>query len=248
MKLNPSNYTFKVEEGQFLGHIIDGTGIRANPKNFQCNKKKVYEWTEEAEISFQDLKVFLTELPTLTALIPMETLTMYLPVSREPVKPLEWKALENILRPSIEEPPKVELKELPDHLQYAFLQEYQWNRLVILYLQNSHRRWFKPTVQPQRRVNPNIKEAVKKKVTKLLDTGPIYPISDSPWVASKFLLLQKFKRKPPLPVLMETSLIKECLLDYATPNHISALSSFDHCLANLEKMLKRCEETNLVLN
>ncbi|GJX95840.1 reverse transcriptase domain-containing protein [Tanacetum coccineum] len=25
-------------------------------------------------------------------------------------------------------------------------------------------------------------------------------------------------------------------------------SSFDHCLKNLEKMLKRCEETNLVLN
>ncbi|GJS42561.1 reverse transcriptase domain-containing protein [Tanacetum coccineum] len=25
-------------------------------------------------------------------------------------------------------------------------------------------------------------------------------------------------------------------------------SSFDHCLENLEKMLKRCEETNLVLN
>ena len=24
--------------------------------------------------------------------------------------------------------------------------------------------------------------------------------------------------------------------------------SFDRCLANLEKMLKRCEETNLVLN
>jgi hypothetical protein len=25
-------------------------------------------------------------------------------------------------------------------------------------------------------------------------------------------------------------------------------NSFDRCLANLEKMLKRCEETNLVLN
>ncbi|GKD06488.1 hypothetical protein Tco_1181462, partial [Tanacetum coccineum] len=25
-------------------------------------------------------------------------------------------------------------------------------------------------------------------------------------------------------------------------------NSFDHCLLNLEKMLKRCEETNLVLN
>ncbi|GJZ24858.1 DNA-directed DNA polymerase [Tanacetum coccineum] len=40
---------------------------------------------------------------------------------REPIEPLEWKALENILKPSIEEPPKVELKELPDHLEYAFL-------------------------------------------------------------------------------------------------------------------------------
>lgn len=44
----------------------------------ECNKKKVYEWTEEAEVAFQDLKVLLNELPTLTALIPGETLTMYL--------------------------------------------------------------------------------------------------------------------------------------------------------------------------
>ncbi|GJS03846.1 reverse transcriptase domain-containing protein [Tanacetum coccineum] len=39
---------------------------------------------------------------------------------------------------------------------------------------------FKPCVQPQRRVNPNIKEVVKKEVIKLLD---IYPISISPWVS-----------------------------------------------------------------
>ncbi|GKF66620.1 hypothetical protein Tco_0193137, partial [Tanacetum coccineum] len=42
---------------------------------------------------------------------------------------------------------------------------------------------FKPSVQPQRRVNPNIKEVVKKEVIKLLDAGLIYPISDSPWVS-----------------------------------------------------------------
>ncbi|PWA91946.1 reverse transcriptase domain-containing protein [Artemisia annua] len=41
---------------------------------------------------------------------------------------------------------------------------------------------YKPTVQPQRRVNPNMKEVVKKEVIKLLDAGLIYPISDSPWV------------------------------------------------------------------
>ncbi|GKF53191.1 hypothetical protein Tco_0160101, partial [Tanacetum coccineum] len=42
---------------------------------------------------------------------------------------------------------------------------------------------FKPNVQPQRRVNPNIKEVVKKEVIKLLDAGLIYPISNSSWVS-----------------------------------------------------------------
>ncbi|GJS30380.1 putative nucleotidyltransferase, ribonuclease H [Tanacetum coccineum] len=42
---------------------------------------------------------------------------------------------------------------------------------------------FKPSVQPQRRDNPNIKEVIKKEVIKLLDDRLIYPISDSPWVS-----------------------------------------------------------------
>ncbi|GKA81190.1 reverse transcriptase domain-containing protein [Tanacetum coccineum] len=42
---------------------------------------------------------------------------------------------------------------------------------------------FKPTVQHQRKVNPKIHEVIKKEVIKLLDTGLIYPISDSPWVS-----------------------------------------------------------------
>ena len=42
---------------------------------------------------------------------------------------------------------------------------------------------FKPMIQPQRRLNPNIKEVVKKEVIKLLDAGMIYPISDSYWVS-----------------------------------------------------------------
>ncbi|GKA20694.1 hypothetical protein Tco_0700683, partial [Tanacetum coccineum] len=41
----------------------------------------------------------------------------------KPVERLEWKALENRLRPSSVEPPKLELKELPDYLEYAFLEE-----------------------------------------------------------------------------------------------------------------------------
>nr|GEV16207.1 hypothetical protein [Tanacetum cinerariifolium] len=38
-------------------------------------------------------------------------------------EPLEWKALENQLKPSSVEPPQLELKELAEHLEYAFLQE-----------------------------------------------------------------------------------------------------------------------------
>ena len=38
---------------------------------------------------------------------------------------------------------------------------------------------YKPVVQPQRRLNPTMKEVVKKEVLKLLDAGMIYPISDS---------------------------------------------------------------------
>nr|GFA03239.1 reverse transcriptase domain-containing protein [Tanacetum cinerariifolium]GFA29002.1 reverse transcriptase domain-containing protein [Tanacetum cinerariifolium] len=38
----------------------------------------------------------------------------------------------------------------------------------------------KPVVQKQRRLNPNIQEVVKKEIVKLLETGIIYPIANSP--------------------------------------------------------------------
>nr|GFB01120.1 reverse transcriptase domain-containing protein [Tanacetum cinerariifolium] len=64
-----------------------------------------------------------------------------------------------------DEPPKVELKALPPHLEYANLEDYA------------------PKVQSQRRVNPKIHDVIKKEVEKFLDAGLIYPISDSPWVS-----------------------------------------------------------------
>jgi len=42
---------------------------------------------------------------------------------------------------------------------------------------------FKPVAQPQRRLNPVMKEVVKKEVQKLLEAGMIYPISDNTWVS-----------------------------------------------------------------
>ncbi|XP_058222919.1 uncharacterized protein LOC131332640 [Rhododendron vialii] len=41
----------------------------------------------------------------------------------------------------------------------------------------------KPSRQPQRRLNPIMKDVVRAEILKLLDVGIIYPISDSKWVS-----------------------------------------------------------------
>ena len=41
----------------------------------------------------------------------------------------------------------------------------------------------KSSIEGQRRLNPTLKEVVRKEVTKLLDNGIIYSISDSKWVS-----------------------------------------------------------------
>ena len=41
----------------------------------------------------------------------------------------------------------------------------------------------KPSVEAQRRLNPKMKEVVRKEVLKWLDAGVIYPISHSSWVS-----------------------------------------------------------------
>ena len=49
----------------------------------------------------------------------------------------------------------------------------------------------KPVRQPQRRLNPQLMEVVKKEVTKLLQAGIIYPISDNTWVSPVHVVPKK---------------------------------------------------------
>nr|GFA28459.1 reverse transcriptase domain-containing protein [Tanacetum cinerariifolium] len=158
---------------------------------------------------------------------------------------------------SDDEPPEVELKELPPHLEYALLGDNKkWPIIIskdlsvnektalinVLKLRKKVIAWkltdirdidpefcshrilleedFSPKVQSQRWVNPKIHDVIKKEVEKLLDAGLIYPISDSPWVS---------------PV-------------HCVPKKGVFRNSFSTCLTNLEKMLKRCEDTKLALN
>jgi hypothetical protein len=52
---------------------------------------------------------------------------------------------------------------------------------------------YKPVVQPQRRLNPAMSEVVRNKVNKLLASGMIYPISDSPEHESLQVCYKKHK-------------------------------------------------------
>ncbi|GJT49297.1 reverse transcriptase domain-containing protein [Tanacetum coccineum] len=206
----------------------------------------------------------------------------------EPVEPLEQKASENRLRPSSLELPKLELKELPEHLEYAFLQKGNQLPVVISSALSAIEKarllddlknhkgviaWsiadikgidssfcthkilmedeFKPSVQPQRRVNRNIKEVVKKEVIKLLDARLIYPISDSPWVSPVQVVPKKggmtIVKNEKDELIPQRTLIEDNMEVFMDDFSIFG-SSFDHYLKNLEKMLRRCEETNLVLN
>nr|GEZ88974.1 reverse transcriptase domain-containing protein [Tanacetum cinerariifolium] len=104
---------------------------------------------------------------------------------------LELKVCEaKSVKSSIDEPPEVELKELPPHLEYAFLEGD--NKFPVIISKElgefcTHKilmeEDYKTVVQHQRRVNPKIHDVIKKEVEKLLDAGLIYPISDSPWVS-----------------------------------------------------------------
>nr|GEX73887.1 reverse transcriptase domain-containing protein [Tanacetum cinerariifolium] len=96
----------------------------------------------------------------------------YVPSFTNELKACEAKTIKS----SVDEPPEVELKDLPPHLEYAFLEGD--NKLPILMEED-----YKPTIQHQRHVNPKIYDVIKKEVEKLLDAGLIYPISDSPWAS-----------------------------------------------------------------
>nr|GEX32565.1 reverse transcriptase domain-containing protein [Tanacetum cinerariifolium] len=150
----------------------------------------------------------------------------------------------------VDEPPAVELKTLPPQLKYAFLEGD--GKLPVIIAKDL---------------------SVKEKtalitVIKLLDTGLIYPIFDSPWVSpvhcvpkkGGFTIVENEDNE-----LISTRLVtcwRVCIdyrkLNEATRKDYFPLAFMDQMLERLagnqyycfleEKMLKRCEDTNLCLN
>nr|GEW78199.1 reverse transcriptase domain-containing protein [Tanacetum cinerariifolium] len=100
---------------------------------------------------------------------PLQNQKNYFPAVHKDLKVIELKNDKSF----DDEPPEVELKELPPHLK-GIDPEFYSHKIL---LEDD----YSPKVQSQRKVNPKIHNVVKKEVEKLLDAGLIYPISDRPW-------------------------------------------------------------------
>nr|GFB10557.1 retrovirus-related Pol polyprotein from transposon opus [Tanacetum cinerariifolium] len=129
---------------------------------------------------------------------------------------------------------------------------------------------YKPAVQHQRRVNPKIHDVIKKEVEKLLDAGLIYPIFNSPWVSPVHCVPKKGgftvvenEENELIPTRLVTGwrvcIDYRCMLaifhdmvektmEVFMDDFSVFGNSFENYLSRLDKMLQRCEDTNISLN
>nr|XP_023900876.1 uncharacterized protein LOC112012715 [Quercus suber] len=84
MKLNPSKCAFGVSSGKFLGFMI---------------LRKAFEWTDECQKAFQDLKHYLATAPLLSPSVPEEELYLYLAVSPHAVSSALVREEEKVQKP-----------------------------------------------------------------------------------------------------------------------------------------------------
>nr|GEX88416.1 reverse transcriptase domain-containing protein [Tanacetum cinerariifolium] len=216
--------------------------------------------------------------------------TNYMPEVRKELKICKAKSDKS----SVDEPPVVELKDLPPHLEYEFL-EGDDNLLVIIANNLSVEEKTALIM-----VLKSYKRAVAwklsdiKEVIKLLEAGLIYPISDSPWVSPVHCVPKKGgftvvenEDNELIPTRLVTGWHEKttftcpygtfaylrmpfglCNAPGTFPRCMMAIfhdmiektmevfmdeffvfgNSFQSCLSHLERMLKRCEDTNLCLN
>nr|GEY43342.1 reverse transcriptase domain-containing protein [Tanacetum cinerariifolium] len=168
-----SDFLLFEEADAFLGLEDDPDSPKINP----------FYYDPEGDILL--LEAILNSEP----LPPFPNHKLYMPSYKKELKVCEAKTVKS----SVDKPPEVELKYLPPHLEYAFLEgdnkfpviiakelgDEEKSALIKILMEED----YKPAVQHQRRVNPKIHDVIKKEIEKLLDAGLIYPISDSPWVS-----------------------------------------------------------------
>nr|GEW25776.1 reverse transcriptase domain-containing protein [Tanacetum cinerariifolium] len=173
--------TLRVGKEVITFNLDQTSRYSANYNEMTAKRNDVIDMACE-EYSQEVLEAFLNDNPSL----PPSNQGNYLPEVRKELKICEAKSEKS----SINEPPDVELKDLPPHLKYK-LSDIKGIDPKICTHKILMEEDFEPAVQHQRRVNPKIHDVIKQEVLKFLDVGLIYPISDSPWVSPVHCLPKK---------------------------------------------------------
>nr|GEV31454.1 reverse transcriptase domain-containing protein [Tanacetum cinerariifolium] len=238
-----------------------------------------------------DFPAFLNDDPS----SPLSNQRNYLPEVCKELKICEAKSDKS----SVDEPSVVELKALPPHLEYAFLEgDDKLPVIITKYLSveektalitvlKSHKRaiaWklsdikginpefythkilmeedFTPAVQHQRRVNPKIHDVIKQEggftavenednelIPTLLVTGnQYYCFLDGFSGYLQIPIDPKDQEKTTFTCPYGTFAYRRMPFGLCNAPGMFQRNSFQSCLSYLEKMLKRCEDTNLCLN
>ncbi|GJW55894.1 reverse transcriptase domain-containing protein [Tanacetum coccineum] len=164
---------------------------------------------------------------------------------------------------SIEEPPKLELKDLPSHLEYAFLEENDklpGNCLEIDDHQGYGPLFYTPKSlmkddyklygSKSKRVNPKIPDGyfqIRIDPQDQEKTTFTCPYGTFAYCRIPFGLCNAPGTFQWCMMAIFHDMIEKTMEVFMDDFSVFG-DSFDSCLFNLEKMLKRCEDTNLVLN
>nr|GEV79319.1 reverse transcriptase domain-containing protein [Tanacetum cinerariifolium] len=171
------------EETYFIKRLLyDNSSPRPPKEFFSENSDAAIESFSLSPIPVEDSDSLMEEID-FEPLPPLPNHEQYMPSFKKELKVYEAKTVKS----SVDEPPEVELKDLPPTPEYAFLEgDNKLPVIIVKELGDDEKsaliKDYKLAVQHQRRVNPKIYDVIKKEVEKLLDAGLIYPISDSPWV------------------------------------------------------------------
>ncbi|GJX92118.1 reverse transcriptase domain-containing protein, partial [Tanacetum coccineum] len=150
-------------------------------------------------------------------------------------------------KPSIEEPPELELKDLPSHLEYAYLEENDKLPVIIAKgLKDDEK-------ESLLKVLKSHKRAIAWKITDIKDP------QDQKETTFTCQYRTFAYRRMPFGLCNAPGTFQRCMIaifhdmiektiEVFMDDFSVFGDSFDSCLSNLEKMLKRYEGTNLVLN
>nr|GEY30957.1 reverse transcriptase domain-containing protein [Tanacetum cinerariifolium] len=217
-----SDFLLFKEADAFLGLEDDPNSPEFNP----------FYYDPEGDIFL--LEAILNSKP----LPPLPNHKQYMPSYKKELKVCKAKTVKSF----VDEPPEVELKDLPPYLEYAFLEGD--NKLPVIIAKElgdeEKSALIKVLKSHKRAIVWKLSDI--QEVEKLLDAGWIYPISDSPWVSpvycvpkkGGFTIVENEENE-----LIPTRLVTEWLvcIDYQTLNEATRKDHFP--LPFMDQMLER---------